>query len=122
MKPNNKAIPSRLQTPITVEKKHYFLAAGVVFFFPVGKPEDVGSLQLNGVFTTASGQIPVSGIAAAQRVLQQQAADRMAKSGTDIQIVDVQLTGITVLGHMLPSEFHDIDAPAKDDVAPAKVN
>lgn len=116
MKPNNKAVPSRLQTPVTEAKKYYFLAAGSVFFFPVGKPEEVGSLQLNGVFTTETGQIPVSGIANAQRVLQQQAADRMAKGGVDISIVDVQLVSISKLGHMLPSEFHDLDA------APAKVN
>lgn len=117
MRQNSKAIPARLQnTKVTEEKKHYFLASGSVFFFPVGKPEDVGSLQLNGVFTTATGQIPVSGIAAAQRVLQQQASDRMAKSGTNIEIVDVQLLGIVKLGHMLPSEFHDLETP------PAKVN
>lgn len=125
MRQNSKAIPARLQntTPTNEAKKFYFLAAGTVFFFPVGKPEEVGSLQLNGVFANSSGQIPVSGIADAQRVLQQQAADRMHKSGLTIEIVDVQLTSITKLGHMTPSEFHDLDAPkAPADVAPAKVN
>lgn len=121
MRQNSKAIPARLQnTQATETKKYYFLAAGTVFFFPVGKPEEVGSLQLNGVFANTSGQIPVSGLADAQRVLQQQAAERMHKSGLTIEIVDVQLIGITKLGHMLPSEFHDLDAPAQD-VAPAKV-
>lgn len=109
---NGKSLPSRLQTSTPEEKKHYFLASGTVFFFPVGKPEDVGSLKLNGVFTTACGRVPVSGIANAQRVLQQQASDRMRKSGMSIEIVDVQLTCISKLGHMLPTEFHDLEAPA----------
>ena len=121
MKSNNK-VPSCLRPPVTEEKKHYFLASGSVFFFPVGKPEDVGSVQLNGVFTTNNGTVPVSGIAKAQQTLQQQAADRMGKQDIQIQIVDVQLVSISSLGHMLPSEFHDLDAPKPaTDVAPAKV-
>lgn len=107
-------IPRRLQQNgkkvLPSDKKYYFLASGTIFFFPVGKPEDVCSMPVNGVFTTQNGTIPVSGIANAQRVLQQQAADRAASSGmAEINIVDVQLISISKLGHMSPEEFHDLD-------------
>lgn len=112
MKPVPKSLRNNKAMPEVEDKKHYFLASGVVVFTvnSAEAAEEVNSAQVNGVFTTASGMVPVSGLANAQRVLQQQVADRAAKQGLPIaQILDVQITAISTLGYMAPSEFHDLD-------------
>lgn len=123
--------PKNLSAKNPELKQFYFLVAGNVAFFakdaaPAGQEPDVGTLPLNAIVKNSHGQFPASSLADAQIALSQALQDKIGHE-VSVQIVDVQLTNICKLGHMLPSEFHDlqvVEAPqelTQEDVAPAKV-
>ncbi len=90
-------------------KRYYFLATGYVYFHPQGKPEAVESTFLNSVFANDTGVVSASDLGNAQRGLMQNLQNR---AEGPVEVVDVQFAAINHLGHMLPSEFHNIPAPA----------
>lgn len=122
--------PKDLSSKKPETKRFYFLVSGTVAFYaknaaPEGVEPEVGSLPLNAVVATDNGQFPTSALANAQVALTQALQDKIGHAQA-VEIVDVQLTNICKLGHMLPSEFHDLKAqptpePTAEDVAPAKV-
>lgn len=99
---------------VTDTPKHYFLAAGYVHFHPVGKPDQVESTFLNGVFANETGVVSASDLSNGQRVLMQQLQSRASVSGGPVEIIDVAFTAISRLGEMTPTQFHGSE-PAKAD-------
>lgn len=97
-------------TPVTPkdEAKNYYLAAGYVFFHPQGKPEETNSAFVNAVFAQDSVLLPASSLGQAQRALMQRIQDQ---AEGPVEVVAVEFSGITHLGLMKPSEFHNIPAP-----------
>lgn len=117
----NRLVPKNLSAKNPERKAFYFLVAGNVFFYPKDTPEEPGSLPLNCIVSNESGQFPVSMLSNAQRGLSQALIDKVGPEA-NLVVADVQITNVCKLGHMLPSEFHDIGGQlAIDDVAPAKV-
>lgn len=119
--------PKNLSAKNPETKKYYFLVAGNVFFAPQGKgPEEIGTLSTNAIISTDNGQLRASELGDAQRALAQAMQDRIGAENP-VDLVDVQVLNICKLGHMLPSEFFNLQpapAPAEqtmEDVAPAKV-
>ena len=109
-----KSIPARLrqqESPSIAQaakegKQYYFLAVGTVYMHEVDKPEDVVAVSVDGVFANKTGLVATSSLADAQRVLQQRASDKTG--GANLSIVDVLIQNIVKLGHMTPTEFHDL--------------
>lgn len=98
-----------IQTPQQDEPKFYFLATGYVFFHPQGKPEAADSAFLNGVLANTTGTISASDLLNGQRVLMQTLQSR---AEGPVEVIGVEFTAISPLGHMKPSEFHNIPTPA----------
>lgn len=123
--------PKDLSSKKPETKRFYFLVCGTVMFYPKDVPipeggtPDVASLPVNGILTNESGQLPVSALADAKLTLVQAMQDKIGHQEA-VEVVDVQLGNIVKLGHMFPSEFHDLQVqkapePTAEDVAPAKV-
>lgn len=117
--------PKDLSTRKPETKEYYYLVAGTVFFTTGENPEEPVSLPMNGIIRNSHGRLSTSQLGAAQNCLAQACADKLGPQ-VQMNLIDVQLQNICKLGHMLPSEFHDVQfqaAPAvtMEDVAPAKV-
>lgn len=112
-------------------RQYYFLITGTVMFYPKNvlfgdEGPNVASLPLNAIIKNTHGRITTSGLADAQVALSQALVQKIGDQ-EPVEIVDVQLGAISKLGHMLPSEFHDLAVqqapePTAEDVAPATVN
>lgn len=112
-------------------RQYYFLITGTVMFYPKNvafgeEGPNVASLPLNAIVKNTHGRITTSGLADAQVALSQALIQKIGEA-EPVEIVDVQLGAISKLGHMLPSEFHDLKVqqapePSAEDVAPAKVH
>lgn len=117
--------PRNLSSKQPEMKEYYFHVSGTVFFCTAENPTEPVSLPVNGIFTNATGQIPVSSLARAQQALSQACADKLGPA-VQITIYDIQTLAISKLGHMTASEFHDVVSTEtqgliEEDVAPAKV-
>lgn len=116
--------PRNLSSKNQELKEYYFLVAGTVFFMTADDPEEPKSLPVNGIITNSTGQLPVSMLSKAQTALSQACADKLGPQ-VSITIYDIQTLAFTKLGHMTPSEFHDIggkpDEEVEEDHSPATV-
>lgn len=115
--------PRNLSSKKPELKEHYFNVAGTVFFVVDAEPEEPRSISVNAIIKNSTGQLPVSMLAKAQQGLSQGCADKLGPA-VKITIHDVQILAISKLGHMTPSEFHDIGGKPgeeEEDYAPAKV-
>lgn len=88
-------------------KLFYHLVAGTVFFTTKDDPETPHSLPVNAILTTTHGQITEGVLSRANQGLAQSALDKVGPEA-GMQIHDIQPLAFTKLGHMLPSEFHDL--------------
>lgn len=116
--------PRNLSSKKPELKEHYFLVAGTVFFTTADAPEEPASIPVNAIVKNDTGQLPVSMLSKANQGLSQGCADKLGPQ-VSITIHDVQVLNFTKLGHMTPSEFHDIGGlpgeETMEDHAPAKV-
>lgn len=115
--------PRNLSSKNPEMKEYYFHVAGTVFFTTADEPEEPRNLPVNAIIKNASGQIPVSMLSKAQSALSQSCADKLGPQ-VGITIHDVQILALSKMGHMTPSEFHDIGGKPgeeEDDHAPATV-
>lgn len=116
-----RTVPRNLSAKNPEVKQFYWLVAGTVHFTVKDNPEEPMSLPVNAIMTTDTGVVPVSALARANQGLAQAALDKVGHD-KGMTVYDVQPLAFSKLGHMLPSEFHDLkEEPTAEDVAPAKV-
>ncbi len=116
-----RTVPRNLSAKTPEVKQFYWLVAGNVHFTVKDSPEEPRSIPVNAILTTETGVVPVSALSRANQGLAQAALDKVGHD-VGMTVYDVQPIAFSKLGHMLPSEFHDLQEPkTQDDVAPAKV-
>lgn len=115
--------PRNLSSKNPETKEYYFHVAGTVFFATADEPEEPKNIPVNAIIKNSTGQIPVSMLSKAQASLSQSCADKLGPQA-NITIYDVQILAMSKMGHMTPSEFHDIGGKPgeeEEDFAPATV-
>jgi len=107
--------PRNLSSKNPEMKEYYYLVPGIVFFTTSADPEEPVSLPVNAIVKSDKGFLPVSMLSKAQTALAQSCADKL---GPQVQMTvhDVQVTNFVKLGHMTPSEFHDIGGKPGEEV------
>lgn len=117
-----RTVPRNLSAKKPEVKQFYWLVAGTVHFTVKEDPEKPLSIPVNAIMTTDTGVVPVSALSRANQGLAQAALDKVGPDA-GMEIYDVQPIAFSKLGHMLPSEFHDVqEQRTEEDVAPAKVD
>lgn len=89
-----------------MEKKHYFLVAGLIYFGVEGS-EQTQSIMLNAIATGSDTNIPARMIGTAQQALQMNLFQKM-DDPTGIQVRDVVITNVSHLGFMSVEEFQAV--------------
>lgn len=84
-----------------MEKKHYFLIAGTVYFEAEEGP--VSAISLNAISTSTTKNVPARMLGRAQQGLQVNLHKKI--DGVPVKIRDVVITNVCHLGHMTEEEF-----------------
>lgn len=87
------------------EKKHHHLFALQIIFSVAEGP--AGSVAINQLLTTDSSVITLKDIGRTQQSAQIAFAKKMEDAGK-YEVLDVVIMGISYLGHMAESEFHNL--------------
>lgn len=88
-----------------MEKKHYFLVAGIIYFGVEGT-EQVNSVFVNGIVTGENTNITARRIGLAQQALQMNLQSKVGD--LTVSVRDVAVMNISHLGYMTQEEFQAV--------------